>query len=839
MPEVPDSEADNPPERVVHSLTRDEATRRAELIAVQRYDIDVDVTSLLDGEEWRATSTVRFSCREPGAGTFVDCVADVASATLNGVPVPADAISEGRIRLDGLASDNVLVVSSTQRETSASAGIQRTVDPRDGEVYVWTTFEPDDARRAWACFDQPDLKAPHRFRVLAPSGWLVTSNRRPESVEAAGTARRWIFPDTPVLSPYVVVINAGPFHHLHSTRDGRDLGLYCRRSLAAFLDRDAEELFALTAAGLAFFGEQFGRPFEQDSYDHVFVPDMAGAMENWGCVTWSDTALHRSPPTHRERSHRAEVLMHEMAHMWFGDLVTMRWWDDLWLNESFAEWASSWACTRVTEFVETWTTFLAFEKRLGYRNDMSGATHPIRQQSRDVAEAAARFDAITYVKGSSVLKQLVAYVGEDAFVTGLRSYFTEHAWGNTTLDDLIRALEAVSGRDLSRWTPAWLDRAGTDRIELEQTADGWRLRATAPDGGPPRPHRLDVGVYQPNPEGPMRRLDLLPVEVEDEITEVALDGGGGAAGERLLLVNDEDLTFASSRPDQQSRALMLARAGELPTSMARAVATATAWDMLAYGEATAAEYLSCAGGALRTETVSAVVQAELGPVLTAAEYWTAAGERERILADVAELATELAGRPDVRDAALRTLARTAATQQQLGLVAEAAEDDPSIGWLLQARLAELGRIDEPAIRALEERDPDPDAWVSALAARTAAPDIQAKEAAWQSVFVDNRVPSDRIQQIGTAFWRPGQADLLADYPQRYLDALPRLGGGLLTLAYVCRVFFPYLADASFADAVDELIARDDVNPTVTLVLRERNDTLRRMLRSRGEAAARS
>jgi aminopeptidase N len=378
------------------SLTREEAEKRAALIAVTRYEIAVDLTELPDRDALRSVSTVRFTCRRPGASTFIDCVAEVVSATLNGSPIPSDAVSSGRIELARLAAENVLVVESVQRNTSHGAGVKRCVDPSDKQVYVWTSFEPDEARRVWACFDQPDLKAPFAFTVVAPARWMVISNSGGPDIEDLGSARRWTFRETPPLSTYVPVVNAGPFYQLRSERGGHDLGLFARRSLAELLDRDAEELFATTAAGLAFFGERFDLPFPQRKYDQVFVPEMGGAMENWACVTWDDGFIYRSQPSYQERETRALVLLHEMAHMWFGNLVTMRWWDDLWLNEAFAEWACHWAATASTPFTDAWSSFLAGGKLNGYAADMAPTTHPIRQPVRDVAEAAAIFDGITY-----------------------------------------------------------------------------------------------------------------------------------------------------------------------------------------------------------------------------------------------------------------------------------------------------------------------------------------------------------------------------------------------------------------------------------------------------------
>ena len=816
------------PER---SLTREEARRRAALLRVERYDVDVDVTGLADGPAWRATSRVRFRCAEPGADTFVDCVAEVRSATLNGVPLPAEAVAEGRIRLVDLAPDNELVVQSVQEDTSSRQGIQRNVDPADGLVYVWTSFEPDEARRAWACFDQPDLKAPHAFTVLAPADWSVASNRPADSVADEGPARRWTFPDTPPLSTYVVVVNAGPFHEVREQRGGHDIGFYCRRSLAAVLDRDAEELFATTVAGLAFFGERFGQPFGQSRYDTVFIPDMPGAMENWGCVTWGDFSLFRSAPTPRERAFRAEILLHEMAHMWFGDLVTMTWWDDLWLNESFAEWAAMWACSAVTEFTDTWATFLALRKSGGYASDRAPTRHPIRQRSRDVAQASASFDAITYAKGASVLKQLVALLGEDVFLSGLRDYFTRHAWSNTSLGDLVGALERASGRDLQAWVEGWLDRSGTDRLRLLPDATGWVLHAEGPDGDPPRVHRLDVGVYERTGAG-WRRRALVPVETAGERTEVT--GLDVPVGRVLLLPNDEDLTFASTRPDPESTRLLLAGAGGLPSAMSRAVVTSTFWDLLAHGETTTADYVRVATTAVRDEHEAAVAEVVLRQLVSAVERWAPADRRRELTARVAAVAVELAARAPLRDLALRALARTATSDAELEAVRAQAGDDVELAWLLLTRQAELGRYDEGAVAELRRRDPDPDSAFQALTVRAAVPEAAAKDEVWQAVFEARSVPPDRILDLGPAFWRPGQEWLLADYVRRYLDALPRLEGGMMSMMATGRAFFPVTVDDPAEVRDLEAAASDDqLSPVLRRGLTEGIDGLRRMLRARG------
>ncbi len=815
------------------SLTQQEASKRTALLAVQHYDIAVDLTGLLEGDTVETSSTISFTCTSPGASTFVDCAARVRHATLNGMPLDPGSVIGGKLPLPELLADNVLVVAAAQSDTGSAAGILRTVDPSDGLVYVWTSFEPDDARRLWACFDQPDLKAPHRFTVTAPDSWTVTSNRAPESVQETpdtaavqAPARTWSFPDTPPLSTYVVVVNAGPFHEIRDQRGGHDLGLFCRQSLAPFLDRDAEELLDLTERGLTFFGERFGSPFPQERYDQVFVPNMGGAMENWGCVTWTDAVLYRSRPSHSQRALRASVLLHEMAHMWFGDLVTMRWWDDLWLNEAFASWAATWAGAQATEYTEGWAGFLASLKQDGYRMDMSPGTHPIRGVVPDVAQAMANFDAITYVKGQSVLRQLVAYVGEDAFVEGLRAYFRDHAWGNTTLSDLMSAIGTAAGRDLGPWTTAWLDSEGTDTLTLE----GRTLLAAATDGGEPRPHRLQVTSYRVADR--LREVGTAMVETTGARTVLELPEAD------LHLLNSGDHTFAAVRAEPAVQKLMRERVGELPDPVSRALVVTTAWDMLLKGELAACDVVATATTALATERSSAVVEPFLGVALRAAEQWAPPSEAPQLLARVARAAAALADVPEHRQPALRTLASSASESADFDLLD--AEADVDLAWRVAARRAELGRYDADAVNALLARDPDPDARYRALGVRGARPLAEAKAEVWEAVMLERSVPVGMgLIALAGLFWRASQAELLQPWTVRYLDQVTRLGGGgMLSLGSILRGMFPTpVADQAFLARAEELAASPDTHPAARSTLLAGCDTVRRILDARGTSSA--
>lgn len=806
------------------SLTQTEAEGRAGLLAVERYDVAVDLADLMTGSRVRCESTITFTCHRPGAETFVDCAAAVESATLNGV-VLGPAVG-GRIALTGLAERNVLTVVSVAECSADGRGVHKAVDPADGETYVYTDFSPDYARYVLACFDQPDLKAPWAFTVTAPAGWRVLSNSGDPQIEHLGSLRRWTFPPTPPLATYNTVINAGPYYELRRRGAGHDLGLFARQSLASILDRDADELFTLTTQGLEFFADKFGMPFPQHKYDQVFTPEFPGALENFGCVTWMDWFLRRSTPTRAEWDIFSRYLLHELAHMWFGNIVTMRWWDDLWLNEAFAEFASNWAAVSATSYTDAWTAHLAGEKLKAYFMDQGPTTHPIRQQVRDVSEAEATFDSITYSKGASVLHQLMTYVGEANFCAGLTRYFATHAWGSTTLKDLIDAVADAGGRDLDQWRAGWLETAGTDRLTLDHGRDGFALAAHGP-GGQPRPQVLAVGAYERSGER-LERTALVEVEVAGERTRLDLP-----AGADLYLVNDEDLTFASTRPDATTRDAFFANAARLPTATARGVAVTTAWDMLINGEATAAEAVECLTGVLAVETSASVIEPYLNLAVEAADLWSPASERDALLRAVAAACRGLCGVGAYRKAALRGFARTAAGPQEVAWLQTEAGQDIDLQWRALVRKAQLGCPTAAEAQALLDRDPDPDAWISRLQVRAATPDAAEKNAVWQTLVADRAVPLASVHSVAAPFWSAGQDDLLRPHAQAYLDLVPTVhrGGTMQATTYTKTLFPLFGVDLAYLERAEELVAQ--AVPVVRTNLLVRADRMRRMLRSRG------
>ena len=551
------------------NLTRDEAARRASILRIERYDVEIDVTPGVTGDEntFRTVTEVTFACTEFGASVFIDLVsARVGAIEFNGAALDPSTVNDGtRIELSGLAADNALRVVADVSYMQTGEGLHRFVDPVDGETYLYTQFEVADAKRMFAVFDQPDLKARFRFTVTAPDHWQVVSNSPtpvPESLRE-GVAR-WAFPETERLSSYVTALIAGPYHvergELTST-DGRTipLGVFCRRSLAPFLD--AAEVMALTRRGFAFYEAAFDFPYPFEKYDQLFVPEFnAGAMENAGAVTFLEDYVFRSNVPDAMVARRAVTILHELAHMWFGDLVTMTWWDDLWLNESFAEYVSTLATYEGTRFTGAWTSFNNLEKTWAYRQDQLPSTHPISADIRTIEDVEVNFDGITYAKGASVLKQLVAWVGRAEFGAGIRAYFRRHAWGNTTLHDLLAELEVTSGRDLKAWSREWLETAGvaTLRPRVSIDADGRYTAVTvlqeAPADWPTlRAHRLGIGLYD-LVERPGRtaleRRQYIELDIDGAATDVP-----ELVGQRqpdLLLLNDEDLAYAKIRLDERS-----------------------------------------------------------------------------------------------------------------------------------------------------------------------------------------------------------------------------------------------------------------------------------------------
>ncbi|MFF4588590.1 aminopeptidase N [Streptomyces sp. NPDC001388] len=782
------------------NLTREEAQQRAKLLTVDSYEIDLDLSGAQEGGTYRSVTTVRFDVAENGAESFIDLVAPaVHEVTLNGDALDAaEVFKDSRIALPGLLEGrNVLRVVADCAYTNTGEGLHRFVDPVDEQAYLYTQFEVPDARRVFASFEQPDLKATFQFTVKAPTGWTVISNS--PTPEPEGDV--WVFEPTPRISTYITALIVGPYHSVHSVyeKDGRSvpLGIYCRPSLAEFLDSDA--IFEVTRQGFDWFQEKFDYAYPFQKYDQLFVPEFnAGAMENAGAVTIRDQYVFRSKVTDAAYELRAETILHELAHMWFGDLVTMEWWNDLWLNESFATYTSI-ACQAYhpqSRWPHSWTTFANSMKTWAYRQDQLPSTHPIMAEIRDLDDVLVNFDGITYAKGASVLKQLVAYVGMDEFFKGVQAYFKAHAFGNTRLSDLLGALEKTSGRDLKAWSKAWLETAGINvlRPEIETDADGvvtsFAIRQEAPalpagaKGEPTlRPHRIAVGLYDLDAgSGKLVRSERVELDVDGELT--AVPQLTGTRRPAVVLLNDDDLSYAKVRLDEQSLAFVTEHLGDFESSLPRALCWASAWDMTRDAELPARDYLSLVLSGIGKESDIGVVQSLHRQVKLAIDLYADPTAREALLtrwtdATLAHLRAAAAS-SDHQLAWARAFAATARTPEQLDLLEslldgsqtiEGLAVDTELRWAFVQRLAAVGRFDEAEISGEYERDRTAAGERHAATARAARPTPEAKAEAWASVVESDKLPNAVQEAVIGGFVQTDQRELLAPYTEKYFEVV--------------------------------------------------------------------
>ncbi|MEV8361389.1 aminopeptidase N [Streptomyces niveus] len=781
------------------NLTREEAQARARLLTVDSYEIDLDLSGAQEGGSYRSVTTVRFESAEAGAETFIDLVAPaVHQVVLNGKPLDVAVVfRDSRIRLPHLREGaNELTVTADCEYTNTGEGLHRFVDPVDEQAYLYTQFEVPDARRVFANFEQPDLKATFRFTVTAPEGWTVVSNS--PTPEPEGTV--WRFEPTPRISTYITALIVGPYHSVHSTyeKDGRSvpLAVYCRPSLAEYLDADA--IFEVTRLGFDWFQEKFDYAYPFAKYDQLFVPEFnAGAMENAGAVTIRDQYLFRSKVTDAAYEMRAETILHELAHMWFGDLVTMEWWNDLWLNESFATYTSM-ACLAHapgSRWPQAWTTFANSMKTWAYRQDQLPSTHPIMAEIADLDDVRVNFDGITYAKGASVLKQLVAYVGQDEFFRGVQAYFKAHAFGNTRLSDLLGALEETSGRDLKTWSKAWLETAGINvlrpEIELDEAGHvvSLAVRQEAPalppgaKGTPVlRPHRIAIGCYDLDEDGKLVRTNRIELDVDGELTRVEFPAGTPRPA--VILLNDDDMSYAKVRLDEESLRVVSAHLGDFTESLPRALSWASAWDMTRDGELATRDYLALVLSGIAKESDIGVVQSlhrqvKLALDLYAAPEWREAGLSQWSEATLAHLRTAEPG-SDHQLAWARAFAATARTPQQLDLLqglldgtesVEGLAVDTELRWAFVQRLASVGVFDEDEIAAEYERDRTAAGERHAGSARSARPTEEAKAEAWASVVESDKLPNSLQEAVIGGFVQTDQIELLAPYAEKYFAAV--------------------------------------------------------------------
>ncbi|MFJ4678281.1 aminopeptidase N [Kitasatospora sp. NPDC088783] len=873
------------------NLSREEARDRAAIIRVESYRVHLDVSAAADPGRptFRSTTRISFDCAEPGTSSFADLLApEVVSVELNGLPLdPAEVFDGTRVALPVLAAHNRLTVVAECAYSRTGEGLHRFVDPADGETYLYTHYEPADARRVFANFEQPDLKAPFTFTVTAPAAWDVYANAVAERVSATGpllpgggrggqvvdegAARTWEFAPTQPISTYLTAVVAGPYHVVrdHYTRELPDggrleipLAATCRRSLAPYFD--ADEILTVTKQGLDFFHQEFDYPYPFGKYDQCFVPEYnIGAMENPGCVTFREEFVFRSKVTEAAYESRANVILHEMAHMWFGDLVTMKWWDDLWLKESFADFMGSYAQIGAgTKYRSAWITFANRRKAWAYRQDQFPTTHPITADIRDLEDAKLNFDGITYAKGAAVLKQLVAYVGRDAFFEGARTYFRKHAFGNTVLDDLLDALEETSGRDLRAWSAAWLQTSGVNTLtpELAHDAEG-RITELAirQDGTPARPHRIAVGLYDRAEDGALRRTDRYELDVAGERTVVAAAAGRPVPA--LVLVNDDDLTYGKVRFDERSLETLRTGLGDLADtpadgpgadadapSLARALAWSAVWNLTRDGLMPTRDYLDLVLRFAGRESDVGVLQSlhqQAGIALAVyadparrAEYGTALAE-----CALRELERAAPG-SDHQLAWARFLADTAERADHLRLLRGLLDGtdridgltvDQELRWNFWLALAAHGRASAEELAAELARDNTAGGRRRQTQCLAALPTPEAKAEAWSSVVDSDELPNALVEARIAGFDQPGQRELTAPYAERYFAALESVWAER-SIEIAMRIvggFFPrhQTTPRTLAATDAWLSAHPDAAPALRRLVLECRDDLARALRA--------
>lgn len=846
------------------NITQAEARERATQIADVKYQVQVTLDPKLD--TYTCQSTINFSAKTNSS--WIDLIAlEVLEINLNGVSLdPAELFTGSRISLANLKAHNELLIVAKCDFMNTGEGLHKHTDPQDGEVYLYTQFEVADSRRFMPVFEQPDIKANLKLTVIAPSYWTVISNSptptaKPQSPETAV----WEFIETKKISSYLFALCAGPYEKFSDEFTGEfgtyPFGIYVRKSLKEFLD--AAEIFEITKQGFSWFETKFdiGYPFEK--YDQVFVPEFnAGAMENAGCVTFRDEYVFRSRTTQTAYESRANTILHELAHMWFGDLVTMRWWNDLWLNESFAEWAAHWASTGATKYQEAWTLFHVQRKAWAYRQDQLPSTHPIAAQMSDLDSVYENFDGITYAKGASALKQLVSWVSEEKFLEGIREYFKKHQWKNTELSDLLDELSKSSGRDLSQWSELWLETAGAtllrplievDQNDLIKSAFIEQLPPAYPAGLPPvlRPHRLIVGVYQHQKSKLVRvkKIELDVTGARTEISELI-----GEVRPDLILLNDEDLTYAKIRLDEHSIKTATSHLNDIESSLSRALIWGAVWDMLRDAEVSTKEFMTLVTNGISGESDIGVIQQLLIQLRTAIDMYAKRENRSNYLSTLAKTLKDnwQKSEPgsDRQLAFLRAWAQVSQSEEDLNTISEVLSGDkiieglkvdPELRWTLLRRLVVTGKSSHKEIAAELVQDSTAMGQEQAAGAKAALPNKSEKEKTWKEVTTNQKLTNSELHSMLAGFHYVDQVEVLTEFVDLYFDSVSALwnartheiGQSLVTGLFPVTV----VSEAVIKKADEFLMNNPELPVGARRIIIEQKDSLARALRAQQKDAS--
>lgn len=819
------------------NLTRQETAARSADVTVHSIRVELDLTDAPDPSRTGFPSTTTLSFDASTDATWIDFIGESVDAViLNGEEQIVDH-DGARIRITGLAAANSVTIRATGAYSRSGEGLHRFVDPVDGATYLYTQYEPADARRVMACFEQPDMKASYAFVVHAPAGWQVLSNQAPASTLIDGTVQTVEFAPTLPISSYITAVAAGPYHRVEGSWQRGDqivdLGILCRASLAQHLE--ADEIMTVTQQGLDFFTDAFAYPYLWGKYDQIFVPEYnLGAMENPGLVTFTEAYIPRGAATDAQRAGRANTILHEMAHMWFGDLVTMRWWDDLWLKESFADYMGSHSSAAATRFTDAWVTFANRRKAWAYQQDQLPTTHPIVADIPDLEAAKLNFDGITYAKGASVLKQLVAFVGEDDFFEGARRYFAAHAFGNTTLEDLLIQLEEVSGRDVRAWSRAWLETTGVSTLRLETDADGRRMLVQTE----PRPHRLRIGLYD-LVDDRLALREKTEVDIAEARTPVDLPDAD------LVLINDDDLTYAKVRLDERSLVTVASALSTLGDALARGLVWSALWNATRDGELPAGRYLEIVRThAAAEENISLLTGVLANAAFTLSHYvpesaraderaaWSRTTEQALDAADAgsdAQLSWARAfAAASAYDAGTADRVRTVLA----GEGPEGLPVDPELRWAFLTALATVGALDATEIAAELANDDTADGRTASIRALAARPDAVVRDAAWTAAWTDTSLSNDHLDATIGGFRAGGRRDLVAGHDAEYFARI-RPVWAQRSIELASRLVTGLFPQAESLELVDGWLAENDDAPgALRRLVIEQRDHLARDLRVR-------
>jgi aminopeptidase N len=823
------------------SLTHAEATERGALLRVRSYQVDLDLTA--DGETFRSTTRIVFDASAARAGTFLDVRPTVLhSVTVNGRALDSPIPDDGRIMLTDLAEQNEVVVVADMTYSRACEGLHRYVDPADGRVYLYAFVFIDNAPRIFACFDQPDLKAPFTFTVTVPEDWQVLGNA-PATRIGPG---RWELAETAPLATYLTTLVAGPYESFHTDHDGIPLGLHCRASLAESLKDDLDEVFEITGQCLDEYHRLFGVRYPFGKFDQVFVPEFSVlSLDHPGCVLLRELYLFRSAVPRSERETRAVVIAHGLSLMWLAGLVTNKWWDDLWLGQAFADYMAHRVTSDVTRFPGPLTTFAVRRKAQAYVADQRPSTHPVGLTGPDVQTVLLELDRISYFKGSSALRQLAARIGTPALRAGLRTYFTRHAYGTATFTDFLAALGEATGADLAEWARVWFTTAEVNTLAPEITVTGGVISAaavlqTAPRRHPTlRPHTLDVGLYGD----------------EQATVRVAVDGARtvlpqlvGRPAPKLVLLNDGDLTYAKIRFDARSRTAL---PDLLPTlsPINRAMVWCALLMAVQDGAYPATDHLGLVAGMLAVESEPSIIAEVLEQArIDVADRFLDPSYRAAALANVAG---GLRGRLTAVDpdeeiwlCLCRGLIEFSADVGELrgwldgSTAAAGLVLDTDLAWRIRYRLAVLGGLTEDEIAAAYQADPSTQGEQFAAKCRAARPDPAGKRATWETIVGDVDVSSYGLWALAEGFWQPEQAELTAEFVPRFFAEMPAAAKlrGDLVLDVLVRFLYPrYAASEETLRLADELLAHPDVELPLHRRVVDFTDDLRRVVAARSGA----